>query len=50
MALSDLVCQSCGNSVQQSQCCGCRKKIHSYKCQKCGNMIPNPEYGKTHGT
>ncbi|XES77551.1 MAG: hypothetical protein ACBZ72_01430 [Candidatus Bathyarchaeia archaeon] len=44
MAVTELVCPACGTCVVQSRCQGCRKKIHSYKCQKCGTNIPNPEY------
>jgi predicted RNA-binding Zn-ribbon protein involved in translation (DUF1610 family) len=46
MAESYLVCAGCGNKVEQSQCLSCRRKIHDYKCPRCGNLVPNPEYGK----
>ncbi|MCW4018198.1 MAG: hypothetical protein NWF00_05915 [Candidatus Bathyarchaeota archaeon] len=47
MSAQNLVCPACGNLVNQSTCQGCRRKIHSYKCQKCGADVPNPEYKKT---
>jgi predicted RNA-binding Zn-ribbon protein involved in translation (DUF1610 family) len=44
--VADLTCPICGTSVIQIRCESCRKKtIKSYKCQKCGTNIPNPEYG-----
>ncbi|MEM2129907.1 MAG: hypothetical protein QXZ70_04835 [Candidatus Bathyarchaeia archaeon] len=45
MATPHLVCPVCGTLVEQSKCYGCRMKIHSYKCRKCGANVPNPEYG-----
>ena len=46
MKAIDLTCPVCGTSMIQSRCEGCRRKIHSYKCQKCGANVPNPEYGE----
>ncbi len=43
--VDNLTCSVCRTSVVQSRCLSCRKKIHTYKCQKCGTDIPNPEYG-----
>lgn len=49
MVESDLVCFTCGSLVQQTSCLSCRRKIRSYKCQKCGALIANPEYAKNVG-
>gem|GEM_PF-2518925 len=46
MKVVNLTCAVCSTSVVQSKCEDCRKrKIRSYKCQKCNTHIPNPEYG-----
>ncbi|MCW4009166.1 MAG: zinc finger domain-containing protein [Candidatus Bathyarchaeota archaeon] len=44
MTTSNFTCPNCGSTVEQSRCQGCRRKIHSYKCPKCGADVPNPEY------
>jgi hypothetical protein len=42
--IANLTCPVCGSIVEHSKCQSCRKKIHAYKCVKCGAYVLNPEY------